>query len=223
MWRRLFKESAHFNFVHLRVGALVELSGPLDRLNAILSLLQPLDRYRATCAIGSAIGRALSRPISRPRTGASSQPPCPKPSRGLNRAIVGYSVPNPFKISAKPKHDRDHDSQPHPRQRLNSQLQGATKRPNTLFSNTPDRRSATQSKVHSQRFLNNSFGKMLRCSKSGSLPPRTNFGWHCAALPRLRLSTCPWYLFLCLRVCSYRICRHSLAFACAAGPFEAQM
>ena len=40
------------------------LSGPLDRLNAILSLLQPLDRYRAPSAIGTAIGRhdlALSR------------------------------------------------------------------------------------------------------------------------------------------------------------------
>ena len=33
------------------------LSGPLDRLNAILSLLQPLDRYRTPSAIGSAIGR----------------------------------------------------------------------------------------------------------------------------------------------------------------------
>ena len=32
------------------------LSGPLDRLNAILSLLQPLDRYRTPFAIGSAIG-----------------------------------------------------------------------------------------------------------------------------------------------------------------------
>ena len=40
------------------------LSGPLNRLNAILSLLQPLDRYRAPSAIGSPIGRpyfALSR------------------------------------------------------------------------------------------------------------------------------------------------------------------
>ena len=39
-------------------------SGPLNRLNAILSLLQPLDRYRAPSAIESAIGRpylALSR------------------------------------------------------------------------------------------------------------------------------------------------------------------
>ena len=64
------------------------LSGPLDRLNAILSLLQPLDRYRAASAIGSAIGRPLSRPISHPRTGRSPQPPRSKPLRGLNRAIV---------------------------------------------------------------------------------------------------------------------------------------
>ena len=41
-----------------------ELSGPLDRLNAILSLLQPLDHYRTPSATGRAIGRpylALSR------------------------------------------------------------------------------------------------------------------------------------------------------------------
>ena len=65
-----------------------KLSGPLDRLNAILSLLQPLDRYRAPSAIGSAIGRPLSRPISHPCTGRSPQPPRSKPLRGLNRAIV---------------------------------------------------------------------------------------------------------------------------------------
>ena len=64
------------------------LSGPLNRLNAILSLLQPLDRYRTRSAIGSAIGGALSRPISHPRTGRSSQPPRSKPLGGLNRAIV---------------------------------------------------------------------------------------------------------------------------------------
>ena len=41
-----------------------ELNGPLNQLNAILSLLQPLDRSRAPSAIESAIGRpylALSR------------------------------------------------------------------------------------------------------------------------------------------------------------------
>ena len=40
------------------------LSGSLNRLNAILSLLQPLDRYRTISAVGRAIGRpylALSR------------------------------------------------------------------------------------------------------------------------------------------------------------------
>ena len=40
------------------------LMAPINRLNAILSLLQPLDRYRTPFAIGSAIGRpylALSR------------------------------------------------------------------------------------------------------------------------------------------------------------------
>ena len=64
------------------------LSGPLNRLNAILSLLQPLDRYRAPSAIGSAIGRPPSRPISHPHTGGSPQPPRSKPLGGLNRAIV---------------------------------------------------------------------------------------------------------------------------------------
>ena len=40
------------------------LSGPLNGLNAILSLVQPLDRYRGPSAIESAIGRpylALTR------------------------------------------------------------------------------------------------------------------------------------------------------------------
>ena len=37
------------------------LSVPLNRLNAILSLLHPLDRYRTPSAIESAIGRPLSR------------------------------------------------------------------------------------------------------------------------------------------------------------------
>ena len=64
------------------------LSGPLNWLNAILSLLHPLDRYRTPSAIGSAIGRPLSRPISHPDTGGSPQPPRSKPLRGLNRAIV---------------------------------------------------------------------------------------------------------------------------------------
>ena len=62
------------------------LSGPLNRLNATLSLLHPLDRTPS--AIGSAIGRPLSRPISHPNTGGSPQPPRSKPLAGLNRAIV---------------------------------------------------------------------------------------------------------------------------------------
>ena len=69
-------------------AALHALSGPLNRLNAILSLLQPLDRYRTPSAIGSAIGRPLSRPISPPNKGRSPQPPRSKPLGGLNRAIV---------------------------------------------------------------------------------------------------------------------------------------
>ena len=64
-----------------------QLSGPLNRLNAILSLLQPLDRYRTPSAIGSAIGRPLSRPISHPNTGGSLQPPRSKPLGGLNRVL----------------------------------------------------------------------------------------------------------------------------------------
>ena len=76
--------------VHLHLHSVIvsELSGPLNRLNAILSLLHPLDRYRTHSTIWSAIGRPLPRPISHPHTGGSPQPPCSKPLRGLNRAIV---------------------------------------------------------------------------------------------------------------------------------------
>ena len=72
-------------------------SGPLNRLNAMLSLLQPLDRFWAPSAIESAIGRPLSRPISRPRTGRSPQPPHSKPLSRLNRAIVAQESKTPFK------------------------------------------------------------------------------------------------------------------------------
>ena len=65
-----------------------DLSGPLNQLNAILSLLQSLDRYRTPPAIGSAIGRPLSRPISHPNTGGRPQPPPSKPLDGLSRALV---------------------------------------------------------------------------------------------------------------------------------------
>ena len=54
---------ANRKFKRFRANRL-DLSGPLNRLNAIVSLLQPLDRYRTPSAIGSAIGRpylALSR------------------------------------------------------------------------------------------------------------------------------------------------------------------
>ena len=67
---------------------IVHLSVPLNRLNAILSLLHPLDRYRNPSAIGSAIGRPLSCPIWHPNTGGSPQPPRSKPLGGLNLAIV---------------------------------------------------------------------------------------------------------------------------------------
>ena len=45
-----------------------KLSGPLNRLNAILSLLHSLDHYRTRSAIARAIGRPLSLPISHPNT-----------------------------------------------------------------------------------------------------------------------------------------------------------
>ena len=64
--------------------SLHHLSGPLNWLNAILSLLQPLDRFRAL----SCDWEVLSRPILHPDTGRSSQPPRAKPLRGLNRRIV---------------------------------------------------------------------------------------------------------------------------------------
>ena len=42
---------------HASVGASCMLSGPLNRLNAILSLLHSLDCKRTLSAIGSAVGR----------------------------------------------------------------------------------------------------------------------------------------------------------------------
>ena len=65
-----------------KIGGADLLSGPLNRLNATLSLLHPLDRY-----IGP---RECDReaPISHPNTGGSPQPPRSKPLGGLNRAIV---------------------------------------------------------------------------------------------------------------------------------------
>ena len=90
------------------------LHGPLNWLNAILSL-----RQSPSTAIGlcdrHCDWEALSHPISHPHAGRSSQPPRSKPLGRL------YSVENPFK--AKQKRDRGRDSRP----RLNSQPQGATK------------------------------------------------------------------------------------------------
>ena len=59
------------------------LSGnPLNWLNAILSLLQPLDGFRSPLFDRERDWKALSRPMSHPRTGRSPQPPCSKPLRG---------------------------------------------------------------------------------------------------------------------------------------------
>ena len=66
-------------------GALTSC-GPLNRLNAILSLLQP-----------SAIGR----PISYPHAGRTSQPPCSKPSRKRDRAIAVLERQEPLKKQGK--------------------------------------------------------------------------------------------------------------------------
>ena len=120
----------------------MSLSGPLNRSNAILAPPHPLNCHRTPSAIGSAIWAALSRPISHPHTGRSSQPPRSKPLKRLNSAIVAQktiSVKNPSKTSAKQKHDAGRDSQPHPRQRLNSHrvLQGAPPRGRQLYFTFP--------------------------------------------------------------------------------------
>ena len=65
-------------------------SDSLNRLSAILSLLQPLDCYRTTSAIGSAIGRpylALS-----PSTHGGSQLPRSKPPYGAQPRDSGAIV-----------------------------------------------------------------------------------------------------------------------------------
>ena len=73
------------------------LSGPLNRLNAILSLLHPLDRYRTPLCDSECDWEALSRPISHPPTGRISQPPHSKHLRKLNGAIVVLQCLNPLK------------------------------------------------------------------------------------------------------------------------------
>ena len=57
------------------------LSGPLNRLNAILSLLQLLDRYRTPSAIGSAIGRPYL--ASTHRQESSTAKPQPRDSGAI--------------------------------------------------------------------------------------------------------------------------------------------
>ena len=91
------------------------LSGPLNRLNAILS--HPRPQQDPFCD-------TLSRPISHPRTVCrSSEPPCSAQPRD-GGAIASETF---FKTSMKQERDGGHDSQPRPRPRLNSQPQGATK------------------------------------------------------------------------------------------------
>ena len=98
------------------------LSGPLNRLNAILSLLHPLNRKGTLSAMGSAIGSPYLA-LSRIHTQV---------------AVFNRLVPNRLQeprdsgaIVSKTtlKHSRNknaigRDSQPRPRPRLNSQLQG---------------------------------------------------------------------------------------------------
>ena len=110
------------------------LSGPLNRLNAILSLIHPLDRYRTPSAIGSAIGVALSRPISHARAGRSSQPPRSKPLKRLNSAIVAVVSKTPLKQSRN-KNAIVAAILNRPRPRLNSQPQRATKKGNIQQEN----------------------------------------------------------------------------------------
>ena len=105
------------------------LRWPPHRLNAILSLLHPLDRYRTPSAIGSAIGRPLSRPISHPNTGGSPHRLVLNRLEGstLNRAIGAIIVSKtPFK-QARNKSAIETAILNRPRPRLNSQPQGATK------------------------------------------------------------------------------------------------
>ena len=63
------------------------LTGPLNRLNATLSLRYPLDRNRTPSAIGSAIVWPYLT-VSCIHTGRITRPRHPKPLRRLNRVIV---------------------------------------------------------------------------------------------------------------------------------------
>ena len=75
---KIFQENIGF------LPCISDFSGPLNRLNALLSLLHPLDHYRTPSVIGSAIGRPLFRPFF----GGSPQPPRSNSLGGPNRAIV---------------------------------------------------------------------------------------------------------------------------------------
>ena len=95
-------------------------SGPLNRLNAIVSLLHPLDRSRTPSAIGSAIGRPLSRPISHPNTGGSPQrvggggvlnlAPCASYSASVKRGRERIGAGRLCARSPAPKKGRNEDS-----------------------------------------------------------------------------------------------------------------
>ena len=85
---RLDSQASSFGHSQFRTPNPLGLSGPLDRLNAILSLLQPLNRYGAPSAIGSAIkGPYLALSRIHAQVGIY-HPPCFKPLGGLNGAIV---------------------------------------------------------------------------------------------------------------------------------------
>ena len=71
------------------------LSDPLNRLAATLSLLQPLDGYRTRLRLGGCDWEALSR-LSRTPTTRKSQPPGSKPPRKFNHAIVALYCLKPF-------------------------------------------------------------------------------------------------------------------------------
>ena len=57
----------------LFVNSAFSLSGPLNRLNAVLSLLRPLNCYRPRSAMGSAIGRAYLALSQEPIKGGFSK------------------------------------------------------------------------------------------------------------------------------------------------------
>ena len=85
-----------------RLCGLFLLRGPLNRHNAILSLLHPVDRYRTRSGIGVRLGGPIS-PYLDPRTGRSSQPPRSKSRKGLQPRDSGALLSQTLKSSAKQK------------------------------------------------------------------------------------------------------------------------